>query len=128
MMNRTFRHRISPFAAVMPVITALLALSFFWKKDISGLAAGICLVALTVVLIERLLHTEYVFAGDRLTVSQGRFSRKVDIHVREITRLTVVKRLFVTYVLIEYGAGKSLSVEPDNIDEFINEVNKRQHA
>lgn len=112
----------------MPVVTALLALSFFWKKDISGLAAGICLVALTVVLIERLLHTEYVFAGDRLTVSQGRFSRKVDIRVREITRLTVVKRLFVTYVLIEYGAGKSLSVEPDNIDEFVNEVNKRQHA
>ena len=128
MINRTFRRRISPVAAVMPMITALLALAFFWKKNVSTLAAGICLVALTVVLIERLLHTEYAFTGDRLTVSQGRFSRKVDISVREITRLTVVKRLFVTYVLIAYGAGRSLSVEPDNIDEFIKEVNKRQHA
>ena len=128
MINRTFRRRISPVAVVMPMITALLALTFFWKKNVSTLAAGICLVALTVVLIERLLHTEYAFTGDRLTVSQGRFSRKVAISVREITRLTVVKRLFVTYVLIAYGAGRSLSVEPDNIDEFIKEVNKRQHA
>lgn len=128
MMNRTFRHRLTPAAIMMPVATALLALSFLWEKDMAGVLAGICLTALTVALIERLLHTEYVFSSGTLTVKRGRFTHKKEIRVGEITRASVVKRLLVTYILIEYGAGHSLSAQPDNADEFIKEIRKRQDA
>lgn len=124
-MERTFRQRVTLAGIVMSVVPAALAMSFFWQRDATGAFAGFCLAMLTVVVIDRVLHTEYVFSGDTLTVSRGRFARKTVVRLGEITRVRMMHQLFVRYVLIEYGAGHSLSAQPDNAEAFIEEINKR---
>lgn len=124
-MERTFRQRVTFAGIVMAVVPAALAMSFFWQREAASAFAGFCLAMLTVVIIDRILHTEYAFSSDTLTVSRGRFARKTVVKLVEITRVRQVRQLFAGYVLIEYGAGHTLSAQPDNADAFIEEIRKR---
>lgn len=127
-MERTFRQRVTLAGIVISVVPAGLAMSFFWQRDATGAFAGFCLAMLSIVIIDRILHTEYVFSGGMLTVSRGRFARKTVVKIDEITRVRLMQRLFARYVLIEYGAGHSLSAQPDNAEAFIEEIRKRIKA
>jgi len=127
-MQRTFKHHVSPAGVALTVVVACASLSFLWHRSPQGAAAGLCLMAVTVVFVERLLHTEYVFRGGSLLVVRGRFSRRVVIPVGDIVRAERVRTPLglSRYILIEYGAGHRVAVQPDNEAAFLNEIKKRQ--
>lgn len=125
-MNHTFSRHVSFPDIVLPVLSAVMAMVFLWHRTAAGACGGLFMIIFTVFVIERLLHTEYLFSGGKLIIKRGRFSRSHTIRVDEITRAEIVSRMFVRYVLIEYGAAHYISVQPDNVKVFIDEIRKRQ--
>lgn len=128
-MNRTFQHRLSAVSLLMPTLLILLTVRVLWTPRISHFLVALFLVIVIVMMMERLLHTTYVFEHHQLKIMRGRFSRPITIHVGDITNAKVVTHRFlpVRYILIEYGRGKTIGVQPVNEQGFLNEIKKRQN-
>ena len=82
---------------------------------------------------ERVLHTTYVFARnssgvEELIISHGRLSRTRIIRVSDIVRITPMRTAFglSRYLLLHYGTHHLQSVQPDDMEGFIQELKKRQ--
>lgn len=88
-MMRTFHSKINKvtlFCCLLP--STVLAVYFFWVK--LPLAA-LLFMLLLVVLVERLIHTSYVFTDDGfLWIDKGRFSSKVKLALSDIDRVEIV--------------------------------------
>ena len=85
-MDRTFHQRVSPASACGILAFALLALYMFWTKSA---LVGCLLAAVVVLMIERVVHTTYVFRRndsdeEMLYIDNGRFSRTRQIRVNDI--------------------------------------------
>lgn len=128
-MNRTFHHKVSWLNISGIVAVAGAALCFFCHRSAANAAAGLVLLLACVLMIERILHTVYVFTADGLLViNRGRFSRQTVIHVSDILSAEKLRAgvLPVRYVLVRYGAGHEVAVQPVNKDAFIGEIRRRQ--
>lgn len=114
---------------LMPTLLILLTVRVLWTPRISHFLVALFLVIVIVMMMERLLHTEYSFENHHLKIMRGRFSRPLTIHVGDITNAKVVTHRFlpVRYILIEYGRGKTIGVQPVNEQGFLNEIKKRQN-
>lgn len=134
-MNRTFHKRFTMPAKMGMATFGLLALYFFWVKvAIIGILVAIVIVG----MMERILKTTYTFKRvkpiDRdeemeyLVVNEGRFSSNKNVPVCDIVKVERRKAFwgFDHYLLIEYGAGNMVSVQPDNEVGFCAEIEKRQ--
>lgn len=126
--NRSFQHRMTIAGMAVPAIMAVMALYFLLHRTTIHLIIGFGLVVVIVMMLERLLHTSYQFEGDQLIINRGRFAKKEQVPVKDITRITTIKRrwLFINYLLIEYGAGHETEVQPVNEEAFLKEIKKRQ--
>ena len=128
-MYRTFHYRVTFAGFVAVVLTAAAAFSFLWHRTAPNVIIGFMLVFAAMLMIERMIHTEYTFTPEgMLVIRRGRFSRTLSVPVNEILRAEVVRHrlLPVRYVLIEYGAGHEVSVQPVGEDAFLRELRKRQ--
>ena len=96
-----------------------------WIK--TGLLIAVSLI-LTLLVIERSIHTEYRVSRDSLVVHRGRLSKDVVIPMSDIRsmvktcRFKAGGRMFSPYIIVEYGNMKNIAVFPDNIDGFISVV------
>ena len=128
-MDRTFHQRLSPASVCGILAFALLALYMFWTK--SSLV-GCLLAAVVVIMIERVVHTTYVFRRndeeEMLCIDNGRFSKTRQIRVNDIVSCRKMSTGFglSQYVLLQCGHKRLVSVQPDNADAFIDEIRKRQ--
>ena len=128
-MDRTFHQRLSPATACGILAFGLLALYLFWVKSA---LRGCILAAVVVLMIERVVHTNYVFRRDEdeemLYIDNGRFSKTRRIRVNDIVQCRKMTTGFglSQYVLLQCGHKRLVSVQPDNADAFIAEVRKRQ--
>lgn len=128
-MDRTFHQRLSPTTACGILAFGLLALYLFWVKSA---LMGCILAAVVVLMIERVVHTNYVFRRDEdeemLYIDNGRFSKTRRIRVNDIVQCRKMTTGFglSQYVLLQCGHKRLVSVQPDNADAFIAEVRKRQ--
>ena len=129
-MDRTFHQRLSPASVCGILAFALLALYMFWTKNA---LVGCLLAAVVVLMIERVVHTTYVFRrndGDEemLYIDNGRFSKTRQIRVNDIVSCRKMSTGFglSQYVLLQCGHKRLVSVQPDNADAFIDEIRKRQ--
>ena len=128
-MNRTFHYRVSLLNYVAIVVVAAAALCMFWHRSAAGAVAGLALMMAVVLMVERIVHTAYVFTADgMLVISMGRFSRRVAIRITDIVSVERVRAgvLGVRYVLIRYGAGREVSVQPAGEEAFVGEITRRQ--
>lgn len=128
-MNRTFHYRVSLLNYVAIVVVAAAALCMFWHRSAAGAVAGLALMMAVVLMVERIVHTAYVFTADgMLIISKGRFSRRVAIRITDIVLVERVRAgvLGVRYVLIRYGAGREVSVQPAGEEAFVGEITRRQ--
>ena len=128
-MNRTFHYRVSLLNYVAIVVVAAAALCMFWHRSAAGAVAGLALMMAVVLMVERIVHTAYVFTADgMLIISKGRFSRCVAIRITDIVSVERVRAgvLGVRYVLIRYGAGREVSVQPAGEEAFVGEITRRQ--
>ena len=96
--NRTFQHRVTIVGVAVPIIMAVMALYFLLRRTAIHLIIGFGLVAVIIMMLERLLHTNYQFEGDLLTISRGRFMKKEQVPVKDITRISTIRR---QWLLIE---------------------------
>lgn len=128
-MDRTFHQRFSPASACGILAFALLALYLFWVKNA---LAGCCLAAVVLVMIERIIHTTYVFSHngneEMLVINKGRFSKTKHIRINDIVKCHKMSTGFglSQYILLQCGHKTLVSVQPDNADAFIAEIKKRQ--
>lgn len=124
-MTRTFHHRFTLGARCGVILCTLLALYLFWTQSA---LMGILVVLVDVLIIERVLHSEYVIDDRRLIIRRGRFARTVTIPLDAIHSCRPVPSLFglVRYLLIEYGAARVQAVEPAEEASFIRCL--RQHT
>lgn len=131
MINRTFHYRVSFLNYAAIIVVAVAALCAFWHKSAANAVVGFALMVVVVLMVERIVHTAYTLTADgRLRVSKGRFSRRVEILLADIVSVETVhgRLLPVRYVLVRYGAGHELAVQPANEEAFIEEIRKRQKA
>ncbi len=132
-MNRVFQARIAWYQYFLLFVLGANAVGALWVK--MALIALLFMLVL-VVVIEQIVHTSYTITAEgTLVVCTGRFSKKKIIplkDIRTIRRGHSMKfgRFSVTsYLLIEYGQGKVVSVMPKKEDEFIEYLKKkREHC
>ena len=129
-MDRTFHQRLSPASVCGILAFALLALYMVWTKSA---LAGCLLAAVVVLMIERVVHTTYVFRRndeeeEMLYIDNGRFSKTRRIRVNDIVSCRKMSTGFglSQYVLLQCGHKRLVSVQPDNADAFIDELRKWQ--
>ena len=67
-MNRTFHYRVSLLNYVAIVVVAAAALCMFWHRSAAGAVAGLALMMAVVLMVERIVHTAYVFTADGMLV------------------------------------------------------------
>lgn len=124
-MERSFQHRFTVPAKCAIVLFAALSLWFFWQKmAIVGAVVAVVVVA----MIERVLNTRYLFTDRNLVIIRGRFARRREIRLSDIVRCTPISGAFGMSgsLLIEYGVGRLIQVQPVESEAFISELRKRQ--
>ncbi len=128
-IDRTFHFRVTWLNITSCLIVILLAFYFFWNYTVWNVIIGLTLLVLASVMMDRILHTEYIITSkDELIIKRGRLSKPQSIKIEEIIS---IKKLTVripkmSYILIEYGYKGQVAVEPQNEEKFIEEITLRQ--
>ena len=128
-MNRIFHARIAWYQYFLLIVLTVNAVGALWTKTI---LLAVLLMLFMIVLVEQIIHTTYTVTTDgKLLVYKGRFSRKKEINLTEISsveqcRSMKLGRFSVTrYVLIGYGKGKFEAVMPVKEREFMELMAKK---
>ena len=130
MMDRIFHARVPFYMFIFIALVGAMALLFLWKMmPLCGLA----MLLLLIVAIERVIHTTYtITTKGLLIVSYGRFQRKKEISLHEISRVEKLRSFrigrmcLVEYLLVFYGNEKHVTVIPVKEDEFLETLQKRR--
>ena len=125
-MNRTFQTKVGRWYWCVIALASALLFYLFWQHFV---IAALVAMAAVVLLIEMLIHTQYVLtADDVLLIESGRFVPNVKIAVRDIKSVRKVRsaalfqpalsfsRLELTY---ETAGKMQTAVSPKNTDDFI---------
>lgn len=125
-MNRIFHYKVSFSDVCAVLLLAALTFYFFWIRSV---AVALPVASVWILVIERILHTQYTFTPGSLIVYSGRFLRRRMVDYTLITGYKEMSNCFglVRYILIEYGSGKTQSVKPQNMASFMAEMNKRMN-
>ena len=130
-MIRTFHSKLNRKTLVFCLLPAtVLAVYFFWVK--LPLPALCCMVFL-VFVVERLIHTFYVFADDGcLYIHQGRFSKVRKLALADIREAAVVSPSSLAFlksrdtVMLELRDGSLRFITPSPAEEFCRYLKKRK--
>ena len=128
--DRIFHHRISWASYAGMVVLAVCALSFLWHRERpASIVVGLLLAMVTVMVVERMLHTRYVFRGNQLHISPGRFARAQEVCVAHVSKVSVVSMPLGLrrYVLLQMDDGRELAVQPESEQAFMEEMEKRKN-
>ncbi len=123
--TRTFHARIQAGNWILIFMLLIVSVYFIWIKV--GVLIAVSLI-LSILVIERSIHTEYRISRDSLVVHRGRLSKDIVVPMSDIRSLTktyrlkIGDRMFSPYVIVEYGNRKTVVVFPDNINGFIKQV------
>lgn len=128
-MNRIFHARIAWYQYFLLIVLTVNAVGALWTKTI---LLAVVLMLFMIVLVEQIIHTTYTVTTDgKLLVYKGRFSRKKEISLADISSVEQCRsmkfgRFSVTrYVLIGYGKGKFEAVMPVKEREFMELMAKK---
>ena len=123
-MIRTFHHRFTLGSKCGAILLALLAIFLFW---VQAIIAGCILIVLHVLFIERVLHSEYVFNDDTLTIYRGRFSKTRVIRLADIKSCRPVKTAFGMghFLLLGLANQQYVAVEPRQEASFVKHLQNR---
>ena len=134
MTDRTFHKRFTMPAKCGVIVFACVAGYFFWIK---AAIVGILLAIVIVGMIERILNTTYTFRRvkpidrdeemDFLIIDEGRFSRRRQVALADVKGCERMRMLLGLEhcIVIDYGDGQVVSVQPDNEEGFVREIKNR---
>ena len=127
-MERTFHRRVDAYGVAAAILPAAVSLMLFLHHTPGAVVAGLAMMLLTVIVIERLIHSTYTFTADNtLLIYSGRFSQTKTIRLGEVVRATRVsgRLLNQPHIIIRFGAGHTTSVQPENEDAFYTFLMKK---
>ena len=125
-MIRTFQAKIPASSWVLIAVITWMAGYAAWYRH--ALLLLIALVLL-IVVIERVLHTEYIVSSDTLIVRNGRFTRIIEIKladiesVEEISRMNIGGKPLVKYLIINHQ-NKITVVNPRDKEAFLKSLSR----
>lgn len=128
-MERTFSHRVTILEWSAIALFALGTLYGFWhRQNVALVVLGTVFVLLTILALDRALHTSYVLTPDDvLIVRRGRFSRERRLALADIKTIRELPLAFRlgNFVLLELTNGRVESLQPENNKAFIAAIQKR---
>lgn len=125
-MDRTFQHRFSVGAICGIILFAGVSFWLFWEKWV---VLGALMALGCVVLIERMLHSEYVFRDDRLIISHGRFARKSVVPLTDIVGYKPMTATFglSRFLILGLRGDQFILVQPANEQSFLKCLAERKN-
>ncbi len=121
------------FQAKIPVSSWVLIVAITWMAGYAAWYryAVLLLVALVllIMVIERILHTEYILTADTLIVKNGRFARKQEIKltdiesVEEICRMRIGGTPLISYLIINHS-GNITAINPRDKEAFLKSLSR----
>lgn len=130
-MVRTFHAKLNKktlFFCLLP--GTVLAVYFFWVKEP---LIALCFMVFLVFVVERLIHTAYVFTDDGfLLINLGRFSKTRKIALSEVEKIDVVQPFSLALlkddgaVMLTMRDGSTKFVTPFPVEEFCKYFNRRK--
>lgn len=126
-MSRTFHHKFTIGAKCGVLFFVFLAFYLFWVK---AFLIGLLLVFLAVFLMERSLHSEYIFSDEELTIYRGRFGGSKILPLSQIRscRPQVANFGLSRFLVLEYGDNRYATVQPDQEASFVKCLRERMAA
>lgn len=131
-MIRTFRSKIDKKTLVLCVLpAAILFVYFFWNQW--PLLAFACAL-FQVFIMERMLHTEYIFTDNGvLLVKKGRFSKVKSYALSDIRSAEVVQSSRIAFlrnkhmILLTMNDGRMVFLIPYPAKEFCQYLMKKKN-
>ncbi len=125
-MDRTFQHRFSVGAICGIILFAGVSFWLFWEKWV---VLGALMALGCVVLIERMLHSEYVFRDDRLIISHGRFARKSVVPLTDIVGYKPMTATFglSRFLILGLRGDQFILMQPANEQSFLKCLAERKN-
>ena len=127
-MDKIYHQRFTLAAKSFITVVTLLAVYLFWFKSIAHIIVGVMVVLMLVSIIESVIHTTYkITSDDKLIIERGRLFKKRILPIGDIVKISRRETKFKLshYILIEYGADKCVSLQPEDEDALMEEIKKR---
>ena len=127
-MDKIYHQRFTLAAKSFITVITLLAVYLFWFKSIAHIIVGVMVFLMLVSIIESVIHTTYkITSDDKLIIDRGRLSKKQILPIGDIVKISRRETKFKLshYILIEYGADKCVSLQPEDEDALMEEIKKR---
>ena len=127
-MDKIYHQRFTLAAKSFITVITLLAVYLFWFKSIAHVIVGVMVVRMLVSIIESVIHTTYkITSDDKLIIERGRLFKKRILPIGDIVKISRRETKFKLshYILIEYGADKCVSLQPEDEDALMEEIKKR---
>ena len=127
-MDKIYHQRFTLAAKSFITVVTLLAVYLFWFKSIAHIIVGVMVVLMLVSIIESVIHTTYkITSDDKLFIERGRLFKKRILPIGDIVKISRRETKFKLshYILIEYGADKCVSLQPEDEDALMEEIKKR---
>ena len=127
-MDKIYHQRFTLAAKSFITIITLFAVYLFWFKSVMHVTMGFVVVLVLVAVIESVIHTTYKITSDgNLIIDHGRFSKKKTFPISDIVKMSrhETKLRLSHYILIEYGADNCVSLQPEDENALMDEINRR---
>ncbi len=130
-MIRTFHSKVDRKTLCFCLLPGtVLAVYFFWIKQP---LPALCAMVFLVFVVERLIHTSYVFTDDgHLLVCRGRFAKVRRLRLDDISRAEVVRAGGLSFlrhkdtVALTLRDGTTKLITPSPAEEFCRYLRKRR--
>lgn len=130
LMNRIFHARVTWYMLLLLILLSGLTFCSLWNKEV---LIGGCTLILTIIVIERIIHTAYTVTTDGfLMIDNGRFSQKMQIPLNSIQRIEKCRSVnfgrfhLLEYLLVHYGEGQTISIVPVKADDLIKHIESKK--
>lgn len=132
LMNRIFHARVMWYTLLWLFLLTGITFCSLWNKEV---LVGGCTLILTVIVIERIIHTAYTVTTDGfLIIDNGRFSKRQQIPLKSIQRIERCRSVnfgkfhLLEYLLVHYGDGQTISIVPVKADDLIKHIESKKRT
>ncbi len=131
-MNRTFQSKVKWHQIVFLLIITGLCIYMIWiKQSILATLLSIMLI----IIIEKIIHTEYTLTTDNeLIIKKGRFSKKRIVNLDEIidieikTSTKVGSKYLYKYILLTTKDNNYIGLTPANVESFYKTILRKKES
>ena len=130
-MSRSFRGKTPLTSWVLVGVLMFVAGYSAWER--SGILLALSLLVL-VVVIDRIIHTEYTLTCGELHIHRGRFSRVQTVRLSDIQKIDEVSgtriggKPLTTFLMLTLEGGREVIVNPRDEESFIEHIQKQRYS